>query len=167
MKKISKSGIELQTKYKTLLEKYGLNTRLRIAHFMAQIEHESGGFKYLRELGSDKYLDKYDIGKLAERLGNTTEDDNDGQKYCGRGYIQITGRYNYLKLSKDTKIDFLNKPELLEQEANAMISALWFWNLKGLNKLADKNDIIGITKKINGGLNGIEHRKELLKKYIS
>jgi len=90
--------MRLYEKYKSLLNAYHVNTPLRIAHFMAQIEHESGGFKYLRELGGHKYLDKYDTGKLAARLGNTPEDDDDGQKYCGRGYIQITGHDNYLHL---------------------------------------------------------------------
>jgi len=157
--------MRLDQKYKTLLNSYHVNTPLRIAHFMAQIEHESGGFKYLKELGSKAYLDKYDTGNLAKRLGNTPEDDDDGQKYCGRGYIQITGRANYTVLSKDTRIDFLNHPELLEKEANGMISALWFWNKKGLNTFADADDITTITKRINGGLNGFEDRKRLLKKY--
>lgn len=159
--------MKLYEKYKSLLNGYHINTPLRLAHFMAQIHHESGGFKYLKELGSHKYLDKYDTGGLAERLGNTPEDDDDGQKYCGRGFIQITGRANYTMLSKDTRIDFINKPELLEQEANAMISACWFWNKRGLNSFADKDDIATITKRINGGLNGFEDRKRLLKMYKS
>ena len=157
--------MRLDEKYKTLLNYYHVNTPLRIAHFMAQIEHESGGFKYLRELGGNKYLDKYDTGKLAARLGNTLEDDDDGQKYCGRGYIQITGHDNYLMLSKDTRIDFLNHPELLEQEANAMISALWYWGKHKLNNLADLDNIKTITKRINGGFNGLSHRKECLLKW--
>jgi putative chitinase len=157
--------MKLQDKYKTLLNSYYVNTPLRIAHFFSQVHHESGGFRYLKELGSHKYLDKYDTGKLAKQLGNTPEDDDDGQKYCGRGFIQITGKENYTVLSKDTKIDFLNNPELLEQEANAMISALWFWNKKKLNELADKDDCKAITKKINGGYNGLADREKLLIKY--
>ena len=157
--------MNLDTKYKSLLNSYHVNTPLRLAHFFAQIDHESGGFKYTKELGSNSYLDKYDTGPLAKRLGNTPEDDDDGQKYCGRGFIQITGRANYMVLSKDTRIDFLNHPELLEKEANAMISALWFWGKKGLNALADKDDVVGITKRINGGTNGLEDRKKLLVKY--
>jgi len=159
--------MRLDEKYKTLFNKYGINTPLRIAHFMAQIEHESGGFKCLRELGSSAYLDKYDTGKLAFRLGNTPEDDNDGQKYCGRGYIQVTGKANYTTLSKDTGIDFLNHPELLEQEVNAMISALWYWGKHNLNKLADLDNIETITKRINGGFNGLADRKRLLIKWKS
>lgn len=157
--------MKIWNKYKTLLEKSGINTPLRLSHFFAQIHHESGGFKFLKELGNDKYLDKYDTGSLAVRLGNTPEDDDDGQKYRGRGYIQITGLSNYKEISKDLKIDFVNNPELLEQEVNALLSAIWFWNKRKLNIYADRDDILTITKRINGGTNGLEHRKELLIKY--
>lgn len=150
----------LHQKYKTLLNSYHVNTPLRISHFMAQIEHESGGFKYLKELGNNTYFEKYEGRK---DLGNVNK--GDGLRFKGRGYIQITGRSNYTVLSKDTRIDFINHPELLEQEANGMISALWFWNTRKLNVLADLDDVKGITKKINGGLNGFEDRKKLLKKY--
>ena len=72
----------------------------RMAAFLAQIGHESGQLLYVRELGSDQYLSKYDTGTLAARLGNTPEADGDGQKYRGRGLIQITGRRNYLACSQ-------------------------------------------------------------------
>lgn len=157
--------MKLYEKYKTLFEKNNVNTPLRIAHFMAQIEHESGGFKYLKELGNDNYLSKYDTGQLAKNLGNTPEKDGDGQKYRGRGYIQITGLANYKELSKDTSIDFVKNPELLEQEPNAILSALWFWNKRKLNQFADLDDIKTITKKINGGYNGFDDRKKNLEKY--
>ena len=75
---------------------YQITTPKRIAAFLAQIGHESGELRYVRELGSDQYLSKYDTGTLAARLGNTPEADGDGQKYRGRGLIQITGRRNYL-----------------------------------------------------------------------
>lgn len=177
----------LQQKYKSLFEKYGLTTKLRMAHFMAQISHESGlnpisenlnySAKRLLEIfpkyfNTEKallYANKPQLiaNKVyANRMGNGSEDSGEGWKYRGRGFIQITGKENYFRLANDTDLDCLKNPDLLLEEPNAMISALWFWDLKGLNKLADKNDIIGITKKINGGINGLDHRKELLKKYL-
>ena len=152
--------MRLDQKYATLFKNYQVNTPLRIAHFLAQVEHESGGFKYLTELGGKSYFDKYE--NRAD-LGNTEK--GDGYKYRGRGYIQITGRGNYLVLSKDTRIDFVNNPDLLSQEANAIISALWFWNKRKLNLYADADDVKKITLRINGGLNGFEERKELLAKW--
>jgi putative chitinase len=152
--------MRLDQKYQTLFKKNGINTPLRVAHFMAQLSHESGGFKYLKELGNDAYFNKYDGRK---DLGNIQK--GDGLRFKGRGYIQITGRSNYTQLSKDLNIDFLNNPELLEQEANAILASCWFWNKKGLNAYADKDDITTITKRINGGVNGFEDRKHLLSEY--
>lgn len=179
--------MNLQTKYKTLFEKYGLTTKLRIAHFMAQLDHESG----LKPIGENlnysasglirvfrKYFSDLEAIQFANqpkrianrvyanRMGNDDEASGEGWKYRGRGFIQVTGKNNYFILAKDTGLDCLNNPDLLLEEANAMISALWFWNLKGLNKLADKNDLKGITKRINGGYNGLSHRQELLNKYL-
>ncbi len=150
----------LDKKYKTLLNGYRINTPLRLAHFMAQIEHESGGFKWLTELGGKSYFDKYEGRK---DLGNLQP--GDGAKFKGRGYIQVTGRYNYTILSKDTGIDFLNNPDLLAQEVNAIVSACWFWNKNKINDLADKDDAKAVTKKINGGFNGLEDRLKLLNKW--
>jgi len=179
--------MKLHEKYKSLFEKYGLNTPLRIAHFMAQIEHESGlkpiseNFNYSADrlikifpkyfnkeqsLAYARQQSRIANRVYANRMGNGNEASCEGFKFRGRGFLQITGKENYFRLANDTDIDCLKNPDLLLEESNAMISAIWFWNLKGLNALADKNDIIGITKKINGGLNGIEHRKELLKKYL-
>ena len=153
-------ALELGNKYKSLLAKYGITTPLRLAHFFSQIAHESGGFKYLAELGGKSYFDKYEGRK---DLGNTQK--GDGYKFKGRGYIQVTGRANYSEISKDLKIDFINNPELLEQEVNAMVSALWFWNKRKLNRFADLDDIKTITKKINGGYNGLKERQEYLTQY--
>jgi len=152
--------MRLDQKYKSLFKIYEINTPLRVAHFMAQLHHESGGFKYLKELGNNAYFKKYDGRK---DLGNIFA--GDGLKYKGRGYIQITGRANYTELSKDLKIDFVNNPELLEQEPNAILSALWIWKKKKLNVFADEDNISTITKRINGGFNGIEDRKRLLENY--
>lgn len=178
--------MELAKKYKTLLDKYKVNTPLRLAHFFAQIDHESGlkpieenlnygasGLisvfrKYFTEIEAIQFQrqpERIANRVYANRMGNGNEKSGDGWKYRGRGFIQITGKSNYFNLSTQIGIDYVNKPELLLNEADSMISALWFWDSKGLNSFADKDDIITITKRINGGLNGIEHRKELLKKY--
>ena len=183
---IIEKGLLLQKKYKTILDLYGVNTKLRLAHFFSQISHESGlkpisenlnyskdGLlrtfkKYFSDLSSEVYArkpEKIANRVYANRMGNGNEASGEGWKYRGRGFIQITGKENYFRLANDTDLDCLKNPDLLLDEVNAMISALWFWNLKGLNTLADKDDIIGITKKINGALNGLEHRKELLIKY--
>lgn len=179
--------MKLHEKYKTLFEKYGLNTKLRISHFLSQLEHESGLKPISENLNYSEYGLLNTFGKYfnkttaklyarkpekianrvyANRMGNGNEASGEGWKYRGRGFIQVTGKINYHQLANDTDLDCLKNPDLLLQEANAMISALWFWNSKGLNKLADKNDIKGITKRINGGYNGLEHRQELLNKYL-
>ena len=179
--------MKLHEKYKSLFDKYEINTPLRIAHFMAQIEHESGlnpisenlnySSKRLWEI-FPKYFPTTELANkyqknpksianrvYANRMGNGDEASGEGWKYRGRGFLQITGKENYHRLANDTDIDCLKNPDLLLEEANAMISALWFWNLKKLNIFADEDNLSTITKRINGGFNGIEHRKELLKKW--
>ncbi|WP_249584323.1 glycoside hydrolase family 19 protein [Pseudomonas viridiflava] len=141
--------------------KYGIVTKLRIAAFLAQIGHESGQLRYVRELGGDKYLSKYDTGRLADRLGNTPEADGDGQFFCGRGLIQITGRANYAECGEALGLDLISHPELLEQPQHAAMSAAWYWSSRGLSSLADKADFVAITKRINGGTNGLADRQAL------
>lgn len=138
----------------------------RMAAFIAQVGHESGELRYVRELGGEHYLSKYDAGALAARLGNTPDADGDGQKYRGRGLIQITGRRNYLACSRALFGDerLLHFPELLEQPQWAAESAAWFWHSNGLNELADQDQFTTITRRINGGLNGLEHRQQLWEK---
>lgn len=138
----------------------------RMAAFIAQVGHESGELRYVRELGGEHYLSKYDTGTLAARLGNTPDADGDGQKYRGRGLIQITGRRNYLACSRALFGDerLLHFPELLEQPQWAAESAAWFWHSNGLNELADQDQFTTITRRINGGLNGLEHRQQLWEK---
>lgn len=162
------TALELSKKYQTLLNANGVNTPLRLAHFFAQIDHESAGLTRLKEIGNDAYFAKYEGRK---NLGNTVK--GDGLKYKGRGFIQITGRYNYTVLSKDVRIDYINNPQWLEREADAMISALWFWNKTGLNKFADLDKIDTISDLINkgkstatyGDANGFNDRASKLKKY--
>ena len=145
----------------TAMVRYQIVGHLRIAAFIAQIGHESGQFRYTRELGNDRYLIKYDIGTLAKRLGNTPEADGDGQKYLGRGLIQITGRANYMMCGEALDLDLINQPELLEKPQHACMSAAWVWACRGLNTLADAGQFDTITRRINGGQNGAADRQAL------
>lgn len=133
-----------------------INTRLRQASFLAQIGHESGSLVYVKELGGLSYFAKYDGRK---DLGNTQP--GDGAKFCGRGLIQVTGRANYRTASQvlfgDERLLF--SPELLEKPEWAAKSAVWFWTTRNLNELADADRFTDLTKKINGGTNGLEDRK--------
>jgi putative chitinase len=140
-----------------------IDTPKRQAAFLAQVGHESGQLQYVRELGSDQYLSKYDTGPLAARLGNTPTADGDGQRYRGRGLIQVTGHDNYLRCSLALFGDerLLRTPELLELPQWAAESAAWFWSVNGLNVLADQEQFTTITRRINGGLNGLEDRLQL------
>jgi putative chitinase len=179
--------MRLDEKYKSLFASYYVNTPLRLAHFMGQMEHESNlkpiaeNLNYSAE-GLTKTFTKYfptlastngyarNPEKIANkvyanRMGNGNEASGDGYKFRGRGFIQLTGKENYILLSKDTRIDFVAQPDLLLQEANALIAALWFWNKNGLNVLADKDDVLVVTKKINGGTHGLEDRKQKTNKW--
>lgn len=128
----------------------------RLRYFLAQVAHESCGLTYTKELASGKaYEGRRD-------LGNTQK--GDGVRYKGRGYIQITGRANYEALSKDLRIDCVNHPEMLEQPHWALMSALWFWRKKALNRYADKDAFTELTKRINGGTNGLQDRLGWLSK---
>lgn len=163
----TKAGVFIPSLNATM-GKYAIITRLRMAAFIAQIGHESGQLRHVRELGNNAYLAKYDTGRLAQRLGNTPEADGDGQLYRGRGLIQVTGRANYEACSEalfgDSRL--LNTPELLEQPVYAAMSAGWFWQRAGLNTLADKGDFLTITKRINGGTNGLDDRNALYQRAI-
>ena len=143
---------------------WAINTPQRQAMFIAQVLHESGEFRYLAELGNDKYLSKYDTGTLAKRLGNTPEADGDGQLYKGRGLIQITGRYNYQQCGHALQLPLLKRPELLENPRHAVASACWFWADKKLNRFADNNQITACTRVINGGTNGLKERIDYWRK---
>ena len=132
------------------MAEYHIDTPARQAMFLAQLAHESGELRYVRELASgEAYEGRKD-------LGNT--EDGDGIRYKGRGLIQITGKSNYAICSLALGVDVVNHPELLETPELACRSAAWFWWNNGLNELADKDDFLGVTKRINGGTNGFSDR---------
>lgn len=133
-----------------------INTKLRLSHFMAQIAHESAGFRTTKEFASGKAYE------FRTSLGNLNP--GDGERYKGRGLIQITGRANYRDLIVLLKFDFESFPEKLEEFPYALQSAIEFWNSRNLNAYADKDNLEAITRKINGGLNGLEDRKRYLNK---
>lgn len=145
----------------TYMDQYEINTPIRRQMFLAQIGHESGQLRYCEEIASGKaYEGRKDLGNINP---------GDGQKYKGRGLVQITGRNNYRTISRAFKIDFLQQPELLSNPEWAVISACWWWKEHKLNEIADTGDFKRVTKKINGGYNGLEDRLklyELCKKYI-
>ena len=143
-------------------EVFHIDTPKRMAHFLAQIAHESGELRYTKELGNRNYFRKYDVGKLKNILGNLK--DGDGYKYRGRGLIQITGRANYqaYQNSKYCTGDIMENPQLLELPLGATKSAMWWWRKHDLNKLADSDSFLAITKIINGGTNGLESRRKFL-----
>lgn len=191
------TALELSNKYRTLLKSYQINTPLRLAHFFAQIHHESQGFTRLvenlnysvngliRTFGRhrisendamsygrryNKHANKEMIANIIyggefgrKNLGNIHL--GDGFKFIGRGFKQVTGRSNYTLLSKDVRIDYINNPEWLEREPDAMISACWFWNSNNCNIFADRDNVVGLTKKINGGRNGLTERYNLTQNY--
>lgn len=129
-----------------------VNTPLRFAAFLANILHESGCFRYVREIASgEAYEGRKD-------LGNTLK--GDGKRFKGRGLIQITGRTNYAEISKDWygNDSIVKNPDILATPENAVRSAYWFWNKRNLNALADKPDFKTVCKRINGGLNGYAER---------
>lgn len=141
----------------TAMQRFQIVGAKRVAAFIAQIGHESGQLVHVREIwGPTPAQAKYEGRK---DLGNTVP--GDGFKYRGRGLIQITGRANYAACGEALGLDLINQPELLEQPKNACLSAAWFWAMKGLNNLADAGEFNTITRRINGGLNGLEDRLKL------
>ena len=130
---------------------YDLSTPLRVAHFLAQTGHESGSLKYVKELADGSAYEG------RKDLGNT--EPGDGKKFKGRGLIQITGRSNYKQYGDAVGVDLLTNPILLEKPPYVVDSAGWFWKKRNLNSFADLDDIEHITRRINGGLNGLPDRK--------
>ncbi|UZQ53978.1 hypothetical protein OOK60_16015 [Trichothermofontia sichuanensis B231] len=139
-------------------ERYQINTRLRMAHFLAQVMHESGGFRWLREIWGPTDAQRGYEGRRD--LGNTQP--GDGKRFMGRGLIQLTGRANYAAFSKDLGVDFVANPTLVEQPPYAVIVAGWYWDRRKLNTWADLDDLEGVTFRVNGGYNGLEDRRRYL-----
>ncbi len=135
----------------------GIDTPLRMAHFLAQIGHESGELRYCEEIASGSAYEG------RKDLGNTRP--GDGRRFKGRGLIQLTGRANYTAYSKARGIDYTTDDGakiVASDPETAVDVACWFWTTHNLNALADKDDVTTITKRINGGLNGFEDRKAKL-----
>ncbi|TKJ76752.1 chitinase [Pseudomonas koreensis] len=141
----------------TAMQRYQIVGRKRVAAFIAQLGHESGQLRYVREIwGPTPAQTKYE-GRAD--LGNTQP--GDGSKYRGRGLIQITGRANYAACGEALGLDLITQPELLELPQYAAMSAAWFWKQNGLNDLADRDQFNTVTRRINGGLNGLQDRLEI------
>lgn len=132
------------------MAEFGIDTPARQASFLAQVAHESGQLRYVRELASGAaYEGRKDLGNVVT---------GDGVRYKGRGLIQVTGRANYRACGAALGLDLINHPELLEQPVAACRSAGWFWQTHGLNALADAGDQVRVTRRINGGTNGLAER---------
>ena len=169
-----------------LFPDYDINTPKRMAAFIAQCSHESGGFMILKEnlnykpATLRKLFPKYfPTDELAQqycskpnkqeaianriyggRMGNGDEHSGDGYRFCGRGLIQLTGRSNYQAFADSLEMNINDVPEYLATFEGAAQSACWFWETNNLNKFADAGDILNMTKRINGGTIGLEDRKK-------
>ena len=164
-----------------ILPEYEIDTPPRVAAFIAQCAHESGGFKFLKEnlnyraVSLRKVFPKYFPDDAtaamyankpemianrvyANRMGNGPEESGDGWRYCGRGLIQLTGKSNYSWFAASLEIPVEECSEYLQTFEGAVQSACWFWETNGLNKEADAGDIKTMTRKINGGFIGLEDR---------
>lgn len=165
-----------------ILPDYDINTIPRVAAFLAQTAHESGGYKALKENLNyraetlvkvwPRYFPSMDIAKqyekqpekianraYANRMGNGPEESGDGYRYCGRGLIQLTGKSNYAAFANSIDTPVEEIPDFLATFEGAIQSACWFWETNNLNQYADTGDIITMTKKINGGTLGLEDRQ--------
>lgn len=176
-----------------VMEKFAINTPLRLSHFLAQCAHESGNFAAVSEnlnYSADslqkvfkKYFPTPELaGKYARqpekianrvyasRMGNGDEASGEGFKYRGRGYIQLTGKVNYQSFDKVVDEDITANPELVATKY-PMLSAAWFWNSRNLNKVADvggtDKDVEAITKVVNGGTHGLADRQAKFKKFYA
>ncbi len=130
---------------------YGIDTRLRIAHFLGQTCHESAGFRTTEEFASGEgYEGRADLGN--NRPG-------DGPRYKGRGLLQLTGRANYRRIGGILGVDLENHPELAAEPVLSLKIACEFWKANNINPLCDADDVVGVTRKVNGGINGLDDRR--------
>lgn len=176
-----------------VLPKYNINTPERVAGFLAQTCHECLDYTIMEEnlyysaAGLRKTFPKYFASVAAassyakkpqmianrvyaNRMGNGSPASGDGYKFRGRGPIQCTGKNNYTACSKFLYNDLrlVNDPDLIIKDKKiAIMSACWFWSINNLNRYCDKNDITGMTKRINGGTNGLADRKVRYNKYLT
>ncbi|NII53572.1 glycoside hydrolase family 19 protein [Luteibacter sp. SG786] len=138
----------------TAMHLYDIEFDWRMAMFIAQVGHESAGFSLTREIWGPTKQQKGYEGR--EDLGNTQP--GDGERFKGRGLIMITGRANYAAASKEFGVDFVHSPTLLEREDYAALTAGWWWKKHRCNEIADERDFVALTRRINGGLTGLEDR---------
>ena len=171
---------------KDILTSYGIKTPLRLAHFLAQVSHESGGFMRIEEnlmyssegllktfskyFKTKEEADKYARNKsaiankvYANRMDNGNEASGDGWKYRGRGFIQLTGKANYAAAGKALKMNLVDNPDKASEVKTALEVAAWYFESRGCNKAADNDSLKGVTRLINGGYIGLSHREQLLK----
>ena len=136
------------------MQAFNINSLERQAAFLAQVGHESGGLRWLTELwgptpAQTRYEGRKDLGNV--QIG-------DGFKYRGRGLIQTTGRHNYTVTGRALDLDLVNDPALLSLPENAAMSAGYFWESNGLNEIADTGSVERVTRRVNGGVNGLHER---------
>jgi putative chitinase len=133
------------------MKKYGITKPLRIAHFLAQIGHESASFRYAEEIADGSaYQGRTDLDNIHP---------GDGKRFKGRGLIQLTGRANYTEYSLDAGVDYVADPRKVATDPFVAVDvACWFWNKRKLNTLADRDDVKAVTRRINGGYNGLDDR---------
>lgn len=143
------------------MAEFDIMTAPRQASFLSQVGHESGQLLYVEELASGA---AYDTGPLAARLGNTPEADGDGQRWKGHGFIQITGYTNHLACARYFGVPLDSIAAWLVTPEGACRSAGWFWKIRGLNALADAGDQTAVTRRVNGGENGLAERLALYQK---
>jgi len=166
-----------------ILPDYDINTPERVAAFLAQTAHESGGYKALKENLNYKaetlckvwprLFPNMDIANqyahkpeaianraYGGRMGNGPEASGDGFKFCGRGLIQLTGKDNYTKFAESIETPVEELPEFLGTFEGAIQSACWFWETNNLNQFADSGDVLTMTKRINGGTLGLQDRQQ-------